>query len=161
MADAEPRRVEINSLSIQQLSALQKQFEAEISFFQQSLNELKQFSSKFGACENAVSLINPQEKNKPALVPLSESVYIKAKIPDPDKYLVDIGTGYYAEMTIEQAKLYFRRKSAYVEQQVETIQHKLLPEKQKVRQIIVETLQKKIQEMSLSIQPQSSENATS
>lgn len=74
MADAEPRRVEINSLSIQQLSALQKQFEAEISFFQQSLNELKQFSSKFGACENAVSLINPQEKNKPALVPLSESV---------------------------------------------------------------------------------------
>lgn len=88
-------------------------------------------------------------------------VYIKAKIPDPDKYLVDIGTGYYAEMTIEQAKLYFRRKSAYVEQQVETIQHKLLPEKQKVRQIIVETLQKKIQEMSLSIQPQSSENATS
>ena len=74
---------------------------------------------------------------------------------------MDIGTGYYAEMTIEQAKLYFRRKSAYVEQQVETIQHKLLPEKQKVRQIIVETLQKKIQEMSLSIQPQSSENATS
>lgn len=59
---------------------------------------------------------------------------------------MDIGTGYYAEMTRDEAKSYFRRKYTYVEQQVETIQHKLLPEKQKVRQAIVEALQKKIQD---------------
>lgn len=74
MADGEPRRIEIGALSIQQLNGLQQQFEAEIKFFQTSLNELKAVSGKFGICENAVSSINPGEKNKSALVPLSESV---------------------------------------------------------------------------------------
>jgi hypothetical protein len=52
-------------------------------------------------------------------------------------------------MTREKASEYFKRKFLFVEAQAETIRQKLLPEKQQVRQFVLEALQKKIQEMSI------------
>ena len=68
--------VDINSLSIEELSSLQQQLNAELNFFNESLGELRNVSSKFGRCQVTLESINPQEKNKLTLIPLSESVNI-------------------------------------------------------------------------------------
>uniref|UniRef100_A0A915CP58 Uncharacterized protein n=1 Tax=Ditylenchus dipsaci TaxID=166011 RepID=A0A915CP58_9BILA len=63
-----------------ELSNLQRQLDGDLSFFNESLNELKSVASKFGRCQSTVDSINSSEKDKQALIPLSESVYIKARI---------------------------------------------------------------------------------
>lgn len=73
MADTQ-KVIDINSLGIEELTNLQRQVEVDISFFQESMNELKTVASKFGRCQVTVDSMNPEEKNKEALVPLSESV---------------------------------------------------------------------------------------
>uniref|UniRef100_A0A914L411 Prefoldin subunit 5 n=2 Tax=Meloidogyne incognita group TaxID=654580 RepID=A0A914L411_MELIC len=103
----QPTVVDINSLTIEELSGLQQQLSAELSFFNESLNELRSVSNRFGRCQVTLDSINPEEKNKKALIPLSESVYIEAKVLDPDKYLVEIGAGYFARMNRKQALDYF------------------------------------------------------
>uniref|UniRef100_A0A183BNY4 Prefoldin subunit 6 n=1 Tax=Globodera pallida TaxID=36090 RepID=A0A183BNY4_GLOPA len=105
-----PMVIDINSLSIEELSVLQQQFDAELVFFNDSLNELRSVAGKFGRCRATLDSINSDEKDKPALVPLSESVYVRAKMCDPDKYLVEIGTGYFVEMERKRAAEYFKRQ---------------------------------------------------
>ncbi|CAK5094541.1 unnamed protein product [Meloidogyne enterolobii] len=141
----QPTVVDINSLTIEELSGLQQQLSAELSFFNESLNELRSVSNRFGRCQVTLDSINPEEKNKKALIPLSESVYIEAKVIDPDKYLVEIGAGYFARMNRKQALDYFKRKYAFLDGQINTINKSVIPEKQQLRQMVLMALQKKIQ----------------
>jgi len=112
--------------------------------------ELRVIANKFGRCQATLDSINPTEKNKEALIPLSGSVYVRGKILDPSKYLVEIGTGYYVEMDDKRAAEYFKRKYTLLEGQLDAICRKIIPEKQQTRQTIISTLQKRIQEIAIT-----------
>jgi prefoldin subunit 5 len=71
---AKMQRIELNSLGVEQLSQLSKQLETELAFFTESMNELRTVASKFGRCQAALNSMKAEEKDKPALIPLSESV---------------------------------------------------------------------------------------
>lgn len=45
-------------------------------------------------------------------------MYISAQMEDPAKFMIDIGTGYFVEMSNEQAADYFKRKQQYLKKQV-------------------------------------------
>uniref|UniRef100_F1LCD3 Prefoldin subunit 5 n=2 Tax=Ascaris TaxID=6251 RepID=F1LCD3_ASCSU len=149
-ASGDKKAVPIGDLSIERLSALQKQVEHEITFFAESLNELKIFEAKFAASEQAVSSINSSMQGNKALIPLSESMYISAVVADPSKLLVEIGTGYFVEMNVEKAKDFFKRKQEYLKKQIATVEE-ILPEKRRARQAINENLQKKVQAVCAQI----------
>lgn len=53
------------------------------------------------------------------MVPLTSSMYINGTIASNDKFLIDIGTGYYVEKNRDAAANYFKRKVAFVSQEVE------------------------------------------
>lgn len=77
------------------------------------------------------------------LVPLTSSMYVTGKLADANNVLVDIGTGYYAEKSIEDAKDYFKRRVEYVTEQMEKIQQ-LGVEKSKMREATVDVIEMKI-----------------
>jgi len=143
------RVIDLSQLPLEELGRLQQQLDAEIQMFQESAADLKVASSKFGRAQSTVDSMEGAEKGKPALVPLSDSVgiranysdiyefnkqlllsqvYIKAKIVDPDSYLVEIGTGYYVEMSRQRAHDYFQRKYNFVESQIKAIMEKVMLE---------------------------------
>jgi prefoldin alpha subunit len=64
-----------------------------------------------------------------------------------DSVLLDIGTGYFAEKTIEEAQSYFQRKIEYLAKQIEDVQPSLL-EKQKTREVVFSVLQTKMQQLA-------------
>lgn len=78
------------------------------------------------------------------LVPLTGSMYVSGKLADPRNVLVDIGTGYYVQKSVEDAKDYFKRKVEYVTEQMEKIQHLGL-DKSKMRETIADIIEMKIQ----------------
>lgn len=55
------------------------------------------------------------------MVPLTESVYAPASLADTGRVLVDVGTGYYAQMSADGAADFCRRKSAKLEETLKTV----------------------------------------
>lgn len=45
-------------------------------------------------------------------------MYIRAELSNPDRMLVEMGTGYFAEISREKAAEFFERKKKYITQQV-------------------------------------------
>ncbi|KAL4003861.1 prefoldin alpha subunit [Acanthocheilonema viteae] len=140
---SEKQAIPIADLGVDQLTYFQRQIDQEISFLTESLKELKIFESKFIASEESVMNAAKVSSDGEILVPLTESMYIPAKIADPKNHLIEIGTGYFVEMSTEKAVDYFRRKQTFLKKQMEVIEG-VLPEKYRARNAIVDNLQKKI-----------------
>lgn len=66
--------------------------------FQESLATLKMAKTKFAGSKDAVEQINAEWKSKEILVPLTGSMYVPGVIKEIDNLVIDVGTGYYAEM---------------------------------------------------------------
>ena len=69
------------------------------------------------------------------LVPLTGSMYVPGKLSNPDKVVVDIGTGYYVEKNSKDAQDYFNRKVKYVTENMERVQA-IGMEKNKIRFVL-------------------------
>lgn len=130
----------------QQLSALIQQFEGEIKFFQQSLTELKSVISTFKKSQDALNSMVEMGENKECIVPLTDTIYVGGRTGTCEKFLIDIGTGYYAEMTPDEANKMFQRKREFVENQVKQIEGNLLPNKKVALELTSQALQKKMDE---------------
>ncbi|KAJ8037489.1 Prefoldin subunit 5 [Holothuria leucospilota] len=117
------------------LNALKEQVEQEIEVMQNSLQQLKVAQSKFIESKECMDKFTPENE---------ASLYVPGQLKDVNNVLIDIGTGYYAEKTLPEAKKYFQRKVDFVTKQMERVQP-LLIEKSKMRQVITEVMSIKIQ----------------
>lgn len=81
---------------------------------------------------------------KEILVPLTDSMYVPGRLADLEHVMVDIGTGYFVEKTIEDAQNYFSRRVAYVTEQIGKVQL-LGMEKSKIRDATIDAIGMKIQ----------------
>ncbi|KJH46428.1 prefoldin, alpha subunit [Dictyocaulus viviparus] len=145
--DAKTSGIPISELGIEQISALKTQVDQELSFFQESASQLKILVQKSEQSILSMEVLKDAKQGHTALVPLSESVsvmYIRAELDDPSRMLIEMGTGYYAEVSREKAGEFFERKKKYINKQIETIE-KIILDKKRTRNIISETLQSKIQ----------------
>lgn len=142
---AKPEGIAISDLDAGQLSGLQRQLDQEISFFANSGATLKSFADKVAQSAKSLESLENTPPAHEALIPLSDSMYIRAKLSDPSKTLVEIGTGYYAEMSREKAMEFFLRKTEMIVEQLKTIE-KILMEKKVARSAVVDSLQSKIQQ---------------
>lgn len=53
--------------------------------------------TKFAGSKEALEQINPSWKDKEILVPLTGSMYVPGIVKQVDSFIIDVGTGYYAE----------------------------------------------------------------
>ncbi|AEO65403.1 uncharacterized protein THITE_2112352 [Thermothielavioides terrestris NRRL 8126] len=103
--------VDLASLSAQQLSAVKKQLDGEVEHLSASYAQLAAAQAKFKECLRIVkSGSSALDKDKPILVPLTNSLYVKGQLSDPDRVLVDVGTGYYVEKDTKSAAEFYDAK---------------------------------------------------
>ena len=91
--------MDLQSLSMQQLSAVKKQLDEELEHLTSSFNKLRGAQSKFTDCAQSIRKGVPKSnaESKDVLVPLTASLYVPAKLAADGKVLVDVGTGFYME----------------------------------------------------------------
>ncbi|CAH1407673.1 unnamed protein product [Nezara viridula] len=140
----EMQQIELNKLSLQQLTQLKKQLDQELSVYQDSLQTLKMAQSKYSDSRESLEKIKSDTCGSSIMVPLTGSMFVPGTIADSEKVLVDVGTGYYLNMNIESARDYFKRKVTFVTEQMEKIQNIGL-EKSKIREAIMDVMEMKIQ----------------
>ncbi|KAL6939153.1 subunit of tubulin prefoldin [Hanseniaspora osmophila] len=103
--------IDLSKLNLEQLSLVKQQLEQEVQHFTQSLQSLNIVKDKFNDCIDDIKMISGSEmENTPLLVPLSNSLYVPGKVRDSQKFLVDIGTGYFVEKTSAEALLFYQKK---------------------------------------------------
>lgn len=91
----------------------------DIEVLTASISQLNQAQTKFQESGEVVSNQSHISNGTEILVPLTASMYINGSITNNDKFLIDIGTGYYIEKNREGTVDYFKRKVAFLNQEIE------------------------------------------
>lgn len=76
-------------------------------------------------------------------VPLTDSLYAPGTMQSCDKVIVDIGTGYYVEKTVPDAKEFVERKLSYVRKSVADLESQLDVQSRNLEQVTLVIEQKK------------------
>ncbi|CAH2224755.1 prefoldin subunit 5 [Pelobates cultripes] len=137
----------ITDLSLQQLEGLKSQLDQEVEFLSSSIAQLKVVQTKYVEAKECLNVLNKNNEGKAILVPLTNSMYVPGTLNDVAKVLIDVGTGYYVEKTVNDAKDFFKRKIDFLTKQIEKIQP-ALQEKHSMKQAVIEMMSIKIQQLS-------------
>jgi prefoldin alpha subunit len=86
---------------------------------------------------------------KDILVPLTSSMYVPGLSQNNNKFICDIGTGYYVEKNQKDTINFFERKIKYLTSNLEKLQ-KGLQDKQNVKENVLNVMQVKIQTQMMS-----------
>lgn len=95
--------VNLASLSVPQLRSLQTRLTSELEHLTSSHAKLRAAQAKFRDCVNSIndgvtgSAKKGTDGRDEILVPLTSSLYVKGRLTDREKVLVDVGTGFYVE----------------------------------------------------------------
>nr|CAG4644515.1 EOG090X0NBB [Lepidurus arcticus] len=139
-----PQEIDLTKLSLPQLTQLKQQFDQELALCQDSLQTLKMAQTKFQESSETAEKLESTTEGSDILVPLTGSMYVPGKMIQPEIALIEIGTGYYAEKKVADAKDYFRRRVKFLTEQMEKLQL-IGIEKSKIREAIMEVMEIKMQ----------------
>ncbi|RCV42401.1 hypothetical protein SEVIR_9G212500v4 [Setaria viridis] len=107
---ASPGRIELDKLSVEQLKGLKEQTDLEVNLLQDSLTKIRTAITRLENASAALQDLSLRPHGKKMLVPLTASLYVPGSLDDAEKVLVDVGTGYFIEKTMDQGKEYCERK---------------------------------------------------
>ena len=107
LAPPAPQKINLENYSIQELATLRKRLEDDISTILDSYNGFKFLFKKFEDAKILVKSVSQQKSEDcEILVPLSNSLYIPGRMADTNSFVVDLGTGYFAEQNADQTVKY-------------------------------------------------------
>lgn len=145
--------IDLTTLNLRQLTHFKDELEGDIQFFKEALQNLKVAQTKFQESQESITRCSADDKDKEILVPLTGSMYVPGKLSEPEKVIVDVGTGYYVEKDLDSAKEYFSKKVKYVTEQMEKVQA-IGNEKNKVREMVMDIMESKLQQQFAAQQQQ-------
>ena len=98
------QKLNLENYSVQELASLKKRVEEDITTIMDSYNGFKFLHKKFEDAKVLIKNVSEQKsEDTQILIPLSNSLFIPGKVVDTNKFIVDIGTGYFAERNATQA----------------------------------------------------------
>ena len=104
------REVTAADLNLDQLSGLKQQHEQELQELQSQLEQLHGAKNRFINAKNTLDDMASAAQGSTMLVPLTSSLYVPGTVSNPGKVLVELGTGYFCEKTVPEAKELIARK---------------------------------------------------
>lgn len=116
MASEQGKRVvsEIDKLSLEQIRQVKEQVDSEAALLQDSVTNIRTAAARFEAASKALHNVSVHPAGKELLVPLTASLYVPGTLANVENVLVDVGTGYYVEKSMESAKEYCDRKISFL-----------------------------------------------
>ena len=100
-------KVKLDALTVTELRTLKQRMEEDLRVFLQTETNFVELQKKYSASKVLVdSLIKTEDKPQQVMIPLSSSLFIPGQIKDKNRFIVDIGTGYFAERDAKQTMEY-------------------------------------------------------
>ncbi|CAK4078102.1 unnamed protein product [Aphanomyces euteiches] len=135
--------VSLMDLSMEQLNNLKAQFEQELQQLSASFQGLREAQTRFAESKGALTALNPSNLGKRVLVPLTSSMFVPGKLTNVETVLVDVGTGYFVEKSVDEAKGFMDRKVAFLQQNTESLKE-VLETKRTNLEAVIQVMQLKL-----------------
>ena len=136
--------VPITQLPLQQIMRLKTQFEEELTKLTATIQLTNDQVLKTTQAKGELKQFSTTEEGKAMLVPITESLYVTGKVSTNKRPIIELGTGYFAETSVEKAEAFFNRRIQRLNQQQETLRNSF-KEKQQQYQMVVKVANQKIQ----------------
>ena len=134
-----PRQIDLDSMSLEQLNQLKQSEEGRLSAITNHYATLRASSSRFASAQKALKEATDNASTnhnaKDIMIPLTESLYVPAKIQDPSKVMVELGTGFFVEKNIKHAHELLDRKTKLVDVNSENIMEAIAATRRNVESI--------------------------
>lgn len=118
MADSGDGALNLDNLSLDQLNQAKQSEESRLQLMTQRYAQLRQAAAKLNASKSAVSEL---QGGKQVMVPLTESLYCPGTIREPNKLLVELGTGFYVEKSQRDTTDFLDRRLKLVDANSENV----------------------------------------
>eukprot|EP00775_Hariotina_reticulata_P004344 gene4344-4597_t len=136
--------IPISSVPVQQLAQIRQSLQESVESLAEQHAMLTRVAIRSSAAVKSVENLAESKTDQPVLLPLTSSLYVKGKLADTEKVLVNIGTDYFVEMSIEKATDYCRRRTLKIQQQQQGLQ-KVLQQKRSQLMQVTSVMQDKLQ----------------
>ena len=94
------QRIDISTLSLPELEELYQQLSSEVETFSQQLLALQKTAARFATAGRSVEDLKDMHQGQPVLLPMTESLYVSGTLDTVETVLLEIGTGYYIEVSV-------------------------------------------------------------
>lgn len=138
------RKIDILQLDPQQILEIRKSTDQEIQHFTQSLQALQTAQSKLQDCVNTIDNMEAS-KGEDILVPMTALLYLPGKVVQKDRFMVDIGTGYFVEKDAESARKVYKKKLTKLGEDSKKLKE-ILVQKNEIMNNLTLVLRKKVTE---------------
>jgi len=105
----------LDNMSLDELNQLKQQQENQLQALTSRYAQLRAAAARLSASDQAVLELGPSSEGKQVMVPLTSSLYVPGKIHEPNKLLVELGTGFYAEKSSKDCSAFLQRKLKLVD----------------------------------------------
>jgi prefoldin alpha subunit len=138
------QQVDLSSLDSQTLLSIKRQLDAELTTLNTSFTSLRSATSRFTSCLSTLSSgLSTRTAGTPLLVPMTTSLYVPGKLASNDTVMVDVGTGFYVEKSVAEAKTFYEGKVGELNGNLKDLE-KILNGKSQNLRIVEEVLRQKM-----------------
>ena len=134
----------ISSLTVEQLMIIKGQLEGELQKLTATIQLTNESMAKAQSAKEAFASFAASEPGKEVLVPITESMYVKGIVQETKRPIIELGNGYFAETSVDNATQFFSRRIARLNAQQEQLRNSF-KEKQQQYQLVVSVANQKIQ----------------
>ncbi|CCW72127.1 unnamed protein product [Phytomonas sp. Hart1] len=152
--------VNVYQLPLEQLDGVKQQLDSDISTLGTAYDGLFNGRTRYlencdaieqyrQICENMTKQNGertPGTEKQDVLVCMTSSLFVKGTVIPSDKVLVDVGTGYFLEKSMEHAKSYFNTRASQIKESMDSIEKTILV-KQKQHNQVVNAMEQKARAM--------------
>ncbi|KAK7197150.1 prefoldin 5-like protein [Novymonas esmeraldas] len=145
--------VNVYQLPIEQLEGLKEQLDNDVRSLGTAYDGLYNGRNRYQdnhdvveqyrvLCENAATAATEQE----VLVCMTSSLFVRGTVIPSERVLVDVGTGYFLEQSMEHAKTYFTSRAAQIKESMDQVE-KTIVAKQRQQNQVIDAIQQKTMAM--------------
>ena len=135
----------LGALSPDQLKQVADQLAQESQRLTESFEGLQSAINKYNRSASTLKKFKDESEGKEMLVPLTSSMYVRGSLEETSKILVDIGTGYYVEKSVEGGTDFCERKVVLLKEHLQKVVDALQQKQQQEQQVRTALAQKQAQ----------------
>jgi prefoldin alpha subunit len=144
MAAKQPQGVPLSALTVDQLLGLKSQLESELQKLSAAIQLTNETVAKAQRAKEALAVFAASEPGREMLVPITDSMYVHGIVHETKRPIIELGTGYFTETSVENAQQFFSRKISRVNVEQEALRASF-KDKQQYLQIVVQIANQKLQ----------------
>ena len=147
MPPKQQQQIRLEHLSLEDLNNIKKGLNEDLESLGRAYDSLRHARQRFNDSKVYLESLKVAPEGQEAFVPMSTSLYVTGNLVNRTRVLVDVGTGYFIEQSVDRAQQFFQKRMAQMTEQLDSLQG-VINQKNKMADDVIKVMQAKSQAMA-------------